>query len=76
MIGYTTVGSNDLEKSVAFYDDLLALMGAKRFMEADTFVAWAVSPEQPAFSVCKPFEANCSKQGVLVSQAGVPQRAP
>ena len=53
MIGYVTVGTNNLEKAVAFYDALLAGLGAGRFMEEDTFVAWAVAPDQPAFSVCR-----------------------
>jgi predicted lactoylglutathione lyase len=63
MIGYTTVGTNDLEKAVAFYDALLATLGAKRFMETEKFVAWAVSPEQPAFSVCKPNDGHAATVG-------------
>lgn len=63
MIGYTTVGSNDLEKAVAFYDALLAEIGAGRFMESETFVAWAVAPDQPAFSVCKPHDGNAATVG-------------
>jgi catechol 2,3-dioxygenase-like lactoylglutathione lyase family enzyme len=42
MIGYVTLGTNDLEKSAAFYDALLAGIGAKRFFDTDTFVAWSV----------------------------------
>ena len=30
MIGYTTIGSNDLEKAKTFYDAVLAPLGAKR----------------------------------------------
>ena len=63
MIGYITVGSNDLEKAVAFYDALLAEMGAGRFMQEDTFVAWSISPEQPAFSVCQPYDGNAATVG-------------
>jgi catechol 2,3-dioxygenase-like lactoylglutathione lyase family enzyme len=33
MIGYVTLGTNDLEKALAFYDALLGSMGAKRLME-------------------------------------------
>jgi len=29
MIGYSTIGSKDLAKAVAFYDDLLSLVGGK-----------------------------------------------
>ena len=63
MIGYTTVGSNNLPKAVAFYDALFALLGAGRFMEEDTFVAWAVAPDQPAFSVCRPYDGNAATVG-------------
>ena len=41
MIGYTTVGTNDLQRAAAFYDALLAEFGAKRAMEMETFIAWA-----------------------------------
>jgi predicted lactoylglutathione lyase len=63
MIGYITVGTNDLEKAVAFYDALFAVVGAGRFMEEDTFVAWAVAPDAPAFSVCKPYDGNAATVG-------------
>jgi hypothetical protein len=33
MIGYVTLGSNDVPRAAKFYDELLALLGAKRFME-------------------------------------------
>ena len=49
MIGYVTLGTNDLPRAVAFYDELLGVMGAERFMEVeDVFVAWAVAPDKPA----------------------------
>ena len=58
MIGYTTVGTNNLERAVEFYDALLGELGAERMMEGERFVAWAVSPDQPAFSVTLPFDGN------------------
>lgn len=69
MIGYTTVGTNDLQKAVAFYDALLAEVGAGRFMQEDTFVAWSVAPDQPAFSVCKPYDGKAATvgNGVMVA---------
>jgi len=44
MIGYVTLGTNDLPKAAGFYDALLATIGAKRYMESDSFIAWAASP--------------------------------
>ena len=63
MIGYVTVGTNDLPKAVAFYDGLFAELGAGRFMEEETFVAWAIAPDVPAFSVCKPYDGNAATVG-------------
>ena len=63
MIGYTSVGTNDLEKAVAFYDELLAELGAGRFMQSDRFIAWAVAPDQPAFSVCLPYDGKQATSG-------------
>ena len=58
MIGYVTLGANDLERAAKFYDSLLAEIGAGRFMETDTFIAWAVTPGQPALSVSTPYDGN------------------
>jgi predicted lactoylglutathione lyase len=58
MIGYVTLGANDLERAAKFYDSLLAEIGAGRFMEQETFIAWAVTPGEPALSVCKPADGN------------------
>jgi len=33
MIGYVTVGTNDLDKAAAYFDALFAEMGIQRFME-------------------------------------------
>lgn len=63
MIGYVTLGTNDLEKSAAFYDALLAEIGASRFMEMETFIAWAVTPGQPALSITLPYDKNPATVG-------------
>ena len=63
MIGYITVGSNDLQRAVSFYDGLFAQLGAARMMEETTFVAWAVTPGQPAFSVTVPFDGDPATVG-------------
>ena len=64
MIGYVTLGTNDLERAVAFYDALFALLGAGRFMEdTGNFVAWAVAPDKPAVSVTKPWDGQPATHG-------------
>jgi len=69
MIGYVTVGTNDIEKSAKFYDELLAGMDAKRFMEMDTFIAWSNDPAACGFSITKPFDGNPASvgNGVMVA---------
>lgn len=69
MLGYVTVGTNNLEKAAKYYDELLAGMGAKRFMEMDTFIAWSNNPQACGFSITKPFDQNPATvgNGVMVA---------
>lgn len=71
MIGYVTVGTNDLEKAAKFYDELFECMGAKRFMEMESFIAWATEPSAPGFSITKPFDGNPASvgNGVMIAFA-------
>lgn len=54
MIGYQTVGTNKLDKAVAFYDTLLGELDAQRVMEEDDFVLWSQAPGSPGFCVHVP----------------------
>ena len=63
MIGYALFGTNDLPRAAAFYDALLAEIGATRFMESDRFIAWAVNPEAPSLGVCLPFDGKPATVG-------------
>jgi predicted lactoylglutathione lyase len=58
MIGYVTLGTNDIERAAAFYDQLLAVIGASRTMQSDRFIAWATSRATPALSLVKPYDGN------------------
>jgi catechol 2,3-dioxygenase-like lactoylglutathione lyase family enzyme len=63
MIGYVTLGTNDIARAASFYDALLGVIGAGRFMESETFVAWAVDPDKPSLGVIKPFDGNPATVG-------------
>ena len=63
MIGYVTLGTNDISAAGAFYDALLADSGASRMMDEEGFIAWTVSTEKPALSVCKPNDGNTATVG-------------
>lgn len=55
MIGYITLGTNDLAKAGQFYDELLAEIGAKRVMTDERMLGWS-NGEGPVFSVITPFD--------------------
>lgn len=76
MIGYVTVGTNDIEKAAAFYDELLALLGARRSWDLETFKVWGTGPDKPGFSITKPYDGNAATvgNGVMVAFAA-PDRA-
>lgn len=63
MIGYVTPGTNDLPRSVAFYDALLGEIGATRHIESERFVAWAGDPAQPALGVIKRYDGKAATAG-------------
>lgn len=63
MIGYVTLGSNDLPRATAFYEKLLASLGAKRLWANDSGVAWGAGPQSPALCVMKPFDGNAATRG-------------
>ena len=70
MIGYVTLGSNDLPRAVAYYDALFESIGVSRFMEEENyFVAWAPAPDAPSVAVTVPFnkEAASVGNGVMVA---------
>jgi len=63
MIGYVTLGTNDLPRAVAFYDTLLASLGAKRAWESDRGVGWAAGRGSPSLAVMKPFDGKAATAG-------------
>ena len=69
MIGYVTLGTNDLARAAKFYDSLLASIGGKRFMESDRFIAWSASPTTAGIGLTKPFDGKPATvgNGVMVA---------
>jgi predicted lactoylglutathione lyase len=63
MIGYVTLGTNDLSRAAAFYDALLAEIGAKRLMEFPTGIAWGVSMQQCSLGIMKPHNGKAATVG-------------
>ncbi|MFM9827903.1 MAG: VOC family protein [Sphingomonas sp.] len=67
MIGYVTLGSNDMTKARAFYDGLLGSIGAARIMEFGDdlggFTMWGTSWDQPGIAVTRPHNGNAAVPG-------------
>ena len=64
MIGYVTVGSNDLEKARNFYDNLMPVLGAGRIMEfGDNFTMYGTGMGRPGLAVCKPYDGQGATVG-------------
>ncbi len=69
MIGYVTLGTNEITRAASFYDELLGSLGHKRFMESDRFIAWGSDPKAPALSICTPYDGEPATvgNGVMVA---------
>ena len=64
MIGYVTVGSNDLGRARGFYDALMPVLGAGRIMEfGDNFTVYGTGMGKPGIAVCKPYDGNSATAG-------------
>lgn len=64
MIGYVTVGTNDLARAARFYDALAAELGVPRMMEEQgTFIAWGVEGGGAGIAATKPFDGNPASVG-------------
>ncbi len=63
MIGYITVGTNDLARASAFYDKLFQNIGGSRIFEPERSVVWSFGPTCAAFGVTLPFDGNPATVG-------------
>jgi catechol 2,3-dioxygenase-like lactoylglutathione lyase family enzyme len=70
MIGYVTLGTNDLPRAAAFYDAIGAELGVRRFLERDTFVTWG-KPGGVGIMITKPYDGKAASvgNGVMVAFA-------
>lgn len=70
MIGYTTLGTNDFERALAFYDALFSELGAKRMWGDERLVMWGKRPAA-MLAVAKPHDEKpaTAGNGVMVALA-------
>jgi predicted lactoylglutathione lyase len=69
MIGYVTLGTNDLERGARFYDALAKELGTGRMMEWPGAIAWGTPGGSPGIGLTKPFDGNAASvgNGVMVA---------
>jgi catechol 2,3-dioxygenase-like lactoylglutathione lyase family enzyme len=63
MIGYVTLGTNDLPRAAAFYDALLEEIGARRLMDFGRGYAWGVSWDKPCLGIMQPYDKQSATRG-------------
>jgi catechol 2,3-dioxygenase-like lactoylglutathione lyase family enzyme len=66
MIGYVTVGTNDIDKARAYYTNLLSAIGAKELMridQANAFTMYGTAFGKPALAVVKPHDGEPATVG-------------
>lgn len=59
MLGYVTIGANDVDASGVFYDAVLGALGAARKFKDGDWIGWGPAsegPESHSVYVCKPFD--------------------
>ena len=69
MIGYVTLGTNDLQRAAGFYDALLAEIGAKRTWDLGRGIGWGVAKDKPSLAIMKPYDGQPATvgNGVMVA---------
>lgn len=67
MIGYATLGTNNIAAAKGFYDALLGSIGAARIMEFGDdlggFTMWGTSWDKPGLAVTNPYDKNTATIG-------------
>ncbi len=65
MIGYATVGTNDIDRARSFYDTLLAEIGGRRVMEfkENGFTMYGTGGRSPGLAVTRPYDGHEARPG-------------
>lgn len=64
MLGYITIGSNDLQRARAFYSELVAVIGGKKLMDfGEDFTMYGVEFGVPGIAIVKPYDGEAAVAG-------------
>ena len=69
MIGYLTIGTNDLDRAIKFYDALLTTIGIQKLWQNGDMAAWGPSRTKTALCLTRPFDRHAASvgNGVMVA---------
>ena len=76
MLGYTTIGTNDIDKAVEFYDSLLELVGGKQIMAMDRIKFYGTDAGGAMLAVCIPYDKegqHCGNGNMVAISGGSPE---
>ncbi len=63
MLAYVTLGSNDIQKSLEFYDQVLAEAGASRFFDNGRLYFYGTAPGQAMLAIGGPYDESSATCG-------------
>jgi catechol 2,3-dioxygenase-like lactoylglutathione lyase family enzyme len=63
MIGYVTVGTNDLPRAARFYDAIATVLGTARMMEGEGHIAWGNPGGGAGICAMHPFDGRPASVG-------------
>jgi catechol 2,3-dioxygenase-like lactoylglutathione lyase family enzyme len=64
MIGYATIGTNDLEKATGFYDKVFEALGGRRtFANGDRMQFYGAKGAPGMVAVCRPYDEQPATAG-------------
>lgn len=72
MLGYATIGATDIDRACAFYDELLAEIGAKQLMGMDRIKFYGTGMDAAMLAICIPYdeqEQHCGN-GTMIAIPG------
>jgi len=69
MVGYVTLGTNDLKRAAVFYDELAKELGVTRMLEGEKFIAWGKPGAGAGIGLAIPFDGKKATvgNGVMVA---------
>lgn len=72
MLGYTTIGVNDMDRATGFYDALLPEIGGRQLFGQDRIKFYGTGPGAAMLAVCVPYDEQDPHpgNGTMVAIAG------